>query len=109
MRKLVAGIKNIVTDEFGARGKVDIIDFQSMPDGMFKFLLNYVDHGVKKLMSILLAAKQVSSNTFGLLSIFTKQGLPKPTMVGTSQDRLIIKLGTRWCYRLSSSTLSSMS
>jgi hypothetical protein len=49
-RKLpVAGIKNIVMEGFGVRGQVDLIDFQSMPDGAFKFLLNNIDHGIKKL------------------------------------------------------------
>jgi hypothetical protein len=47
-RKPVAGIKNIITDGMGVRGQVDLIDFQSMPDGAFKYLLNYIDHGVKK-------------------------------------------------------------
>jgi hypothetical protein len=32
-KKLVAGIKNIVTKGFGVRSQVDMIDFQSMPDG----------------------------------------------------------------------------
>ncbi len=48
----VAGIKNIVTYGMGDRGQVDLIDFQSMPDGALKYLLNYIDHGVKKLSSV---------------------------------------------------------
>jgi hypothetical protein len=32
-KKPVAGIKNIVTEGFSVRGQVDMIDFQSMPDG----------------------------------------------------------------------------
>ena len=75
-KKPVAGIKNIVTDGFGVRGQVDLIDFQSMPDGQFKFLLNYIDHGIKKLMSIPLVAKRVSAAAVALLTIFTEQGPP---------------------------------
>jgi hypothetical protein len=56
-RKLAAGIKNIVTDGFGVHGQVDLIDFQSMPDVVFKYLCNYFDHGVKKLTSIPLSGK----------------------------------------------------
>jgi hypothetical protein len=56
-RKPVAGVKNIVTNGFGICGQVDIVDFQSMLDGVFKYFLNYVDHGVKKLTSIPLANK----------------------------------------------------
>jgi hypothetical protein len=72
----VAGVKNIITFGFGVRGQVDLIDFQSMPDGSFLFLLNYIDHGVKKLTSIPLVAKQASSVAFALLTIFTEQGPP---------------------------------
>jgi hypothetical protein len=75
-RKLVAGIKNIVTKGSDVRGKVNLIDFQSMPDGEFKFLLNYIDHGIKKLTSVPLVAKHVSSVAGALLGIFTEQGLP---------------------------------
>ena len=72
----MAGIKNIVTEGFGVRGQVDLIDFQSMPDGEFKFLLNYIDHGIKKLTSVPLVAKHASSMAFALLGIFTEQGPP---------------------------------
>ena len=40
-----AGHKPILTKGLGSRGQVDLIDFQSCPDGSFKFLLNYQDHG----------------------------------------------------------------
>jgi hypothetical protein len=39
-KKPTAGVKNIVTKGFGVRGQADLVDFQSMPDGKFKFLLN---------------------------------------------------------------------
>jgi hypothetical protein len=54
----MVGIKNIITFGYVVCGQVDIIDFQSMPDGLFKFLLNYIDHGVKKLTLIPLVAKR---------------------------------------------------
>lgn len=60
-KKPTAGVKNIITEGFGVRGQVDLIDFQSMPDGEFKFLLNYVDHGIKKLTSIPIVAKRAST------------------------------------------------
>ena len=47
-----------------------------MPDGLFKFLLNYIGHGVKKLTPIPLVAKRASSIAFALLTIFTEQGPP---------------------------------
>jgi hypothetical protein len=39
-KRPVAGIKNIITEGFAVHGQVDIVDFQSMPDGDFKYLLN---------------------------------------------------------------------
>jgi hypothetical protein len=70
-RKPGAGVKNIVTNGFGIHGQADSIDFQSMLDGVFKHLLNYVDHGVKKLTSIPLANKQALCVAFALFAIFT--------------------------------------
>jgi hypothetical protein len=73
---LVAGIKPIITHGFGTRGQVDLIDFQSMPDGDFCFLLNYIDHGVKFLFSIPLTCKRASCIAIALLEIFTVVGPP---------------------------------
>ena len=38
--KPVAGLKPIITSGFGKRGQVDLIDFQSMPDGSFNIQLS---------------------------------------------------------------------
>ncbi len=75
-KKPVAGIKNIVTERFGVRGQVNMIDFQSMSDGRFQFLMNYIDHGIKKLTATPLVAKRAMSVVLALLNIFTKQGPP---------------------------------
>jgi hypothetical protein len=72
----VTGIKPIITHAFGTRGQVDLIDFQSMPNGNFSFLLNYIDHGVKFLFSIPLTPKHASCIAVGLLEIFTVVGPP---------------------------------
>ncbi len=47
-----------------------------MADGVFKFLLNYIDHGIKKLNSIPLVAKHASCVAVALFTIFTEQGPP---------------------------------
>ncbi len=72
----VAGIKPILTHSFGTRGQVDLIDFQSMPECNFCFLLNYIDHGVKFLFSIPLTCKRASCIAVALLEIFTVVGPP---------------------------------
>ena len=56
----MAEIRNIVTEGFDVRGQVDLINIQSMLDGQFKYLLNYIDHGVKKLTSIPLISRASS-------------------------------------------------
>jgi hypothetical protein len=72
----VAGIKPIITHGFGTRGQVDLLDFQSMPNGDFHFLLNYIDHGVKFLFSIPQTHKRASCIAVALLEIFTVVGPP---------------------------------
>jgi hypothetical protein len=75
-KRPVSGIKNIITVGFVVRGQVDLIDFQSMPDGDFQLLMNNIDHGIKKLLSIPLVAKRAASVALALLTIFTKEGPP---------------------------------
>ena len=72
----IAGLRPIVTHGFGTRGQIDLIDFQSMPDGSFRFLLNYIDHGVKFLFSIPIVHKTASCIAIALLQIFTMIGPP---------------------------------
>ena len=75
-RKPAAGIQPIITIGMGVRGQVDLVDLQSMPDGDFVYLLNYIDHGVKKLTCIPLVSKRASSVAFALFTIFTEVGPP---------------------------------
>jgi len=39
--------KPIISPEFNSRCQVDLIDFQSHPDGKYKFILVYQDHLTK--------------------------------------------------------------
>ncbi len=70
------GIKPIITHGFGAQGQDNLIDFQSMPDGDFCFLMNYINHGVKFLFSIPLTRKHASCIAVALLEISTVIGPP---------------------------------
>ncbi len=47
-----------------------LIDCLGMPDFAFKFLLNYINHGIKKLISIPLVAKHASRIVIALFTIF---------------------------------------
>ena len=75
-RKPTAGIQPIITVGMCVRGQANIINLQSMPDGAFKFLLNYIDNGVKKLTCIPITSKQASCVAFALFTIFTETGPP---------------------------------
>ena len=106
------GIKPIVTRGLGTRGQVDLIDFQSMPNGEFRFLLNYVDHGVKFLFSIPLTRKRASCIAIALLEIFTLIG---PPMILQSDNGLEFSgaaMTSRehrgFCVRLSNEELSEV-
>jgi hypothetical protein len=47
-----------------------------MPGGLFRFLLNYIDHKVKFLFTIPIVHKTASCIAIDLLQIFTMIGLP---------------------------------
>ncbi|KAL3760851.1 hypothetical protein ACHAWU_007917 [Discostella pseudostelligera] len=49
---------------------------ESMPDGEFRFLLNYVDHGIKYLFSVPIVRKRASCIALALFQIFTMIGPP---------------------------------
>lgn len=71
-----AGHTPIITKGMGSRGQVDLIDFQSCPDGEYKFLLNYQDHGTKYYDNRPLTCKRASAVAFALLDIFSQIGPP---------------------------------
>ena len=75
-RKSIAGHQLILTHGFGSRGQIDLVDFQNMPDGNFKFLLNYLDHGTKIAYSTALVSKRAASVALVLMDIFTLFGPP---------------------------------
>ena len=75
-QKPVSGLRNIITSGFGVRGQVDLIDLQSMADGSFRFLLNYIDHGIKVLVSDPMVAKRANCVAIILFQIFCLIGAP---------------------------------
>ena len=55
---------------------MDLIDFQSVPDGVYKYLLNYQDHGLKFYDCRPLTHKTVAAVANALLDIFSSIGPP---------------------------------
>ncbi|GBP85928.1 KRAB-A domain-containing protein 2 [Eumeta japonica] len=68
--------KPILSKDFNERGQVDLIDFQSAPDGQFKWLLNYQDHATKFVHLRPLSSKQASEVALELLKFFLEFGAP---------------------------------
>lgn len=69
-------VKPIKSKDFNVREQMDLTDFQSCPDGEFKWLLNYQDHSTKFLYLRPLKTKQAVEVAFELLKIFLEQGAP---------------------------------
>ena len=72
-----AGHTPIITRGFGSRGQFDLIDMQSNPDGDFKFLGNYQDHGIKLYDNMAFTSKSNKAIAAGLFDLFTRIGPPK--------------------------------
>ncbi|XP_008182430.1 KRAB-A domain-containing protein 2-like [Acyrthosiphon pisum] len=84
-RKLV--IKPIISKDFNERGQVDLVDFQSVPDGKFKWILNYQDHSTKFLSLRPIESKRASEVANNLLSIFLTFGAPKILQSDNGRER----------------------
>jgi hypothetical protein len=74
-RRLV--IKPIITKDFNERAQVDLVDFQSTPDGKYKWIMNYQDHSTKFLLLRPLESKKALEVVSKLLDIFLTFGAPK--------------------------------
>ena len=46
-RKAKAGHQPLLTRGMNVHAQIDLIDYQSMPDGLFHYVLVYQDHGIK--------------------------------------------------------------
>ena len=75
-RKPKAGFQPIITRGFGARGQVDLIDMQSMPDGPFNWIINYTDHGIKFVSLGALCKKECRGVAWFLYNLFCAIGPP---------------------------------
>ncbi|XP_008187612.1 KRAB-A domain-containing protein 2-like [Acyrthosiphon pisum] len=96
-RKLV--IKPIISKNFNERGQVDLVDFQSLPDGKFKWILNYQDHRTKVLSLRPLESKRTSEVANNLLSIFLTFSAPKILQSDNGREfvnSIIIELKELW-------------
>lgn len=69
-------VKPIVSNGFMNRGQVDLMDYQSMPDGVYKWILHYQDHHNKLSFLCALISKCAKEVALRLIEIFTFIGAP---------------------------------
>lgn len=87
------------SQDFRARGEVDFIDFQSYPDGEYKWLLVYHDNGTKFSSLRPLKTKTLSEVATELLKIFLTYGIPHTLHSENEYEftaKVIEKLTTMW-------------
>eukprot|EP00956_Cyclotella_meneghiniana_P018998 scaffold32192_cov65-Cyclotella_meneghiniana.AAC.3 len=85
-KKPKAGSQPIVTEGFGNRGQIDLIDMQSMPDGPFKFICHYCDHGIKFGAAGALIQKTCRAVALFLFELFTLIGPPKTLQTDNGRE-----------------------
>lgn len=70
-------IEPVVSKNFNERGHLHLVDFQSIPDGKFNWILYYQEHSTKFLSLRPLESKQAVELATNLLSIFMTFGVPE--------------------------------
>ena len=79
--------------------QVDLIDFSSCPDGDYKYLLNYQDHGTKLYDNAPLTHKTIGAVAVALLSIFSTIGPPQILQADNGACRKAKRLCNSRCHR----------
>lgn len=69
-------VRPILSSDFSSRGQVDLIDFQSMDDGQYKWIMVYQDHLTKFVVLRPLTSKRACEVAFQLMDIFALLGAP---------------------------------
>ncbi|XP_070208806.1 KRAB-A domain-containing protein 2-like [Littorina saxatilis] len=69
-------VRPILTEEFNSRSQVDLVDYQSMEDGGYKWIMVYQDHLTKFVVLRPLTSKRACQVALQLVDIFTLFGAP---------------------------------
>ncbi|KAL8583081.1 hypothetical protein ACOMHN_051245 [Nucella lapillus] len=69
-------VKPILTKEAMSRAQIDLVDYQSMPDGNYKWLLVFQDHLTKFCVLCPLTSKRASEVAIQLVDVFCLFGAP---------------------------------
>jgi hypothetical protein len=88
--KICSPVNLILSKEFNSRGQVDLMDFQSNPDGKYKFIMVYQDHLTKFCNIKPLTSKKAAEVVFNLIDVFTIFGAPQTKLRSIFQITLYI-------------------
>ncbi|KRX44246.1 KRAB-A domain-containing protein 2, partial [Trichinella sp. T9] len=69
-------VKPLVSTNLMSRAQVDLINFQTMPDGDFKYIMTYLNHFTKFCILSPLKSKRAEEVASKLLEIFLTFGAP---------------------------------
>ena len=75
-KKPKAGHQPLLTRGMNVRAQIDLIDYQSMPDGPYNYVLDYQDHGIKFCQLRPLTKKSHRAIALELINIFCIFGPP---------------------------------
>ena len=75
-KKAKAGHQPLLTRGMNVRAQIDLIDYQSMPDGLFNYVLVYQDHGIKFCQLRPLRNRTHNAVAVELINIFCIFGPP---------------------------------
>ena len=75
-KKPKAGHQPLLTRGMNVRAQIDLIDYQSMPDGPYNYVLAYQDHGIKFCQLHPLTKKTHRAIALELINIFCIFGPP---------------------------------
>ncbi|XP_044261307.1 KRAB-A domain-containing protein 2-like isoform X2 [Tribolium madens] len=92
-------VKPILPIGWNHRGQIDLIDFQSTPDGDYKYLLNYQDYLTKFVHLRPLKSKRVEEVASEILKIFLQFGAPQILQSNNGREfvnAVIEQLSSRW-------------
>ena len=81
-----AGHQPIIRRVLGNHDQIDLIDMQSMPDGPFKFLCTYEDHGIKIQWLVPLTQKTCRAVSWVLYQLFSFIGAPKTLQLDNGRE-----------------------
>lgn len=92
-------VRPLVTRDLNQRAQVDLIDFQSLPDGSYRYIMHYKEHLTKFSLLRPLTSKRAAEVAKELFGIFSDFGAPHVLQSDNGREftaNIIKELATLW-------------